>query len=99
MRNLTRMLAIASLSLAPMFVAADDMKDEGGMMKDDTMEQGTSDQGMEKDDMADDMGHGMKEDSMDSGGMDDMKKDSMMTDDMNEMPMDDDTMDDKDAMQ
>ncbi|AOY89225.1 hypothetical protein BKP64_14195 [Marinobacter salinus] len=96
MKNLTRMLAIASLSLAPMFAAAADMKDEGGMMKDDTMEPGMSDHGMEKDDMADDMGHGMKDESMDAKGMDEMKKDTMKKADMS---MDDDTMDDKDSMQ
>ncbi|MBW7472015.1 hypothetical protein [Marinobacter sp. F4218] len=94
MKHLTRMLAIASLSLAPLLAVAEEMKDEEGMMKDDTMEQGMSDPGMEKDDTAEDMGHGMKEDTMDSGGMDDMKKD-----DMSDTTMDDDTMDDKDTMQ
>lgn len=96
MRNLTRMLAIASLSLAPMFATADDMKDEDGMMKDDTMEQGMSGHGMEKDDMADDMGHGMKEDTMDSGDMDGMKKDDMSMDDD---AMDHKTMGDEDTME
>lgn len=95
MRNLTRMLAVTGLSFFALFAVADDkMKHDDGMMSDETMEQGMSEKGMEKDDMAGDMGHGMKDDTMDAKGMDDdMKKD------MDEMSMDEGAMDDKDTME
>ncbi|MCK2148256.1 hypothetical protein MYE70_04190 [Marinobacter alexandrii] len=95
MRNLTRMLAVTGLSLFALFaVAGDEMKHDDGMMSDDTMEQDMSEKGMEKDDMADDMGHGMKDDAMDAKGMDDT-----MEKDMGDMSMDEETMDHKDTME
>ena len=86
MRNLTRMLAVTGLSLFALFaVAGDEMKHDDGMMSDDAMEQGMSEQGMEKYDMADDMGHCMKDDTMEK--------------DMDSMSMEEEAMGDKDTME
>lgn len=100
MRHMTRMLTVACMALMGSFAVAGDMKDDDGMMTDDTMMEDSmsemdmsddkmSDHGMAKDDMAGDMGHGMKDDAMGSDGMDDMKK---PMDDSGMMKSDDDKM-------
>lgn len=93
MQHMTRMLVIASLALMAPLAVAEEMKNDAGMMDDEPMAQSMANDGMEKDDMADDMGHGMKDQTMQSDDMDHMKDD-----DMKGQPMDDKTMDDKDTM-